>query len=143
MTENTHPLAPFEPLIGGTWHAENSYQRFEWGVGKKMVLTKSYFLVESGQKLVSEGAWFYHPGRKEIKGHMAAIEMKIDLFTYTTRFEGSKMVSDLTVYLEDGGKQAYLETFDFTGEDRYDWVLFEKTEEGLKESMKATFTRKR
>ncbi len=138
-TEN--PLAPFARLMGGTWQMGDSYHTFEWGVGQKMVHNKSYFTVEGQPVLVSEGSWFWHPGRQEIKGHMAAIEMGIDLFSYTTRFEGNKMVNELTSYGEDGQATEYLEEWEFTDEDTYEWALYAKTDEGLQKSMGGTFTR--
>jgi hypothetical protein len=137
-----NPLAPFARLVGGTWQMEDSYHTFEWGVGGKMVNTRSYFTVEGKRVLVSEGSWFWHPGRQEIKGHMAAIEMGIDLFSYTTRFEGNKMVSDLTSYGPDGQASHYQEEFTFTGENTYEWVLYAKKDGGLQQVMKGLFTRK-
>ena len=50
------PLAPFERLIGGQWHLGESFQEFEWGVGKQSVKVRSFFLVDgSPQSLESLG----------------------------------------------------------------------------------------
>ena len=88
-------LAPFEQLIGGQWYLEGSYQEFEWGVGRRSVRSRSYFIIEGEPKLVSEGIWFWHPGERQIRGVVTAIDMPVVFFDYTTRFEGNRMVSDL------------------------------------------------
>ncbi|MGH8130764.1 MAG: hypothetical protein ACRES3_07915 [Steroidobacteraceae bacterium] len=54
--------------------------------------SRSYFIVEGKPKLVSEGAWFWHPGEKQIKGVFTAIDMPVVFFDYTTRFEANKMM---------------------------------------------------
>jgi len=137
-----NPLAPFERLIGGKWYFEGSYHVFEWGVGQKMVHTRSYFTSDGKDRLVSEGSWFFHPKNGEIKGHVAATDMGIDLFTYTTRFDGDRMLNDLTAYSEDGAVSTYLEEWVFTGKDAYEWSLYARTENGLAKAMGGTFTRK-
>lgn len=135
-------LASFERLIGGQWHLGGSYQEFEWGVGRRSVKSKSYFLVEGKPKLVSEGIWLWHPGEKQIKGVFTAIDMPVVFFDYTTRFEENRMVSDLTSYDAQGNETAYLETWDFTDATHYVWKLFKKTPDGLQEEMAGTYSRK-
>lgn len=136
-----NPLAPFERLIGGKWVMGDSFHTFEWGVGQKTVNTRSYFLMEGNPVLVSEGSWFWHPGRQVIKGHMVAIQMGIDLFSYNTYWEGNRMIGDLKSYTPDGGVSHYQEEFDFTDNDTYVWTLYSKSAEGLEKSMDGTFQR--
>lgn len=137
-----NPLAPFERLIGGQWQLDDSYQTFEWGVGQKMLHTKSYFVQDGQPALVSEGSWFWHPGHEAIKGHHAAVAMGIDLFTYTTHFEGERMVNTLKTYAEDGSATKYLEIWEFTGPNSYEWSLYPEAGESEEKVMGGTFTRK-
>ncbi len=71
----TEALAPFERLIGGAWYLDDGYQVFEWGVGRRAVISKSYTLANGQATLVSEGMWMWHPGEKAIKGYFTAVNM--------------------------------------------------------------------
>ncbi|MGI9264653.1 MAG: hypothetical protein ACR2QU_06980, partial [Gammaproteobacteria bacterium] len=42
VDEQANPLTGSEKLIGGRWQLDNSYQTFEWGVGKQSVVSRSY-----------------------------------------------------------------------------------------------------
>lgn len=137
-----HPLAAFERLVGGQWHLEGSYQEFEWGVGRRSVRSRSYFVVEGEPKLVSEGVWFWHPGEEQIKGIFTAIDMPVVFFDYTTRFEDDKMVNDLRSYGANGAEEVYVETWEFRDDSHYVWTLWKKTPEGLSEVMGGTYSRK-
>jgi hypothetical protein len=110
------PLAPFERLVGGQWHLEGSYQEFEWGLGRRSVKSRGYFMVDGKPRLVSEGVWFWHPGEKQIKGVFTAIDMPVVFFDYTTPFEKDRMVNDLRAYGPRGNETAYVETWEFTDE---------------------------
>ncbi len=136
------PLAPFERLIGGQWHLEGSYQEFEWGVGRRSVRSRSYFVVEGEPMLVSEGVWFWHPGEQRIRGAFTAIEMPVVFFDTTTRFEGNKMVNDLRTYDAEGNEEAYVETWEFTDDTHYVWTLWKETPEGLREEMSGTYAKR-
>jgi len=142
QTSAPDPLVPFERLMGGQWHLDGSYQEFEWGVGRRSVKARSYFLVDGQPKLVSEGFWFWHPGEKQIKGVFTAIDMPVVFFDYTTRFEGTKMVNDLHSYSAKGTESVYVETWDFTDDTHFVWKLMKKTPEGLNEVMGGTYTKR-
>jgi hypothetical protein len=136
-----NPLAPFERVMGGEWHIEGSYQTFEWAVDKQSVVAKTYFTTEEGEKLVSQGMWFWHPDEKAIKGYFVATGMGLDLFVYTTRFEENRMVNKLVTY--GGGElQEWDETWEFTGEDEYVWTLYSQTPEGPNKAMGDTYKRR-
>lgn len=143
-TESTapNPLAPFERLIGGQWHLEGSYQEFEWGVGRRSVKARGYFLVDGKPKLVSEGAWFWHPEEKRIKGIFTAIDMPVEVFEYATRFEGDTIVSELAAYDAAGAKSAYTEKWDFVDETHFVWTLSIDTPDGPQEEMGGTYAKK-
>ncbi len=136
------PLAPFERLVGGKWYLEGSYQEFEWGVGRRSVKARSYFIIDGEPKLVSEGVWFWHPGKEEIKGVFTAIDMPVVFFDYTTRFEGDKMVNDLLSYSAKGVETAYVETWDFTDATHFVWKLLKKAPDGMQEIMGGTYSKK-
>jgi hypothetical protein len=137
-----HPLASFERLIGGQWYLAGSYQEFEWGVGRRSVIARSYFVVEGIPKLVSEGVWYWHPEKKRIRGIFIAIDMPVEVFEYTTRFEGNSIVSELAAYNADGTKTMYKEVWEFLDDAHFAWTLFAETPEGLKEEMSGTYSRK-
>lgn len=137
-----NPLAPFTRLVGGTWQTEGSYQEFEWGLGQQSLVVRSYFVQDGQSKLVSEGAWVWHPGKQQIKGSFTAIEMPVVFFDYTTRFEGNTMISELASYTAKGEELSYRETWEFTDDDQYVWTLYRITPEGPKREMGATYSRK-
>ena len=146
QTENAHasapnPLAKFDRLVGGQWHIEGSYQEFEWGVGRRSVIARSYFLVQGEPKLVSEGIWYWHPQEKRIRGIFTAIDMPVELFEHTTRFEGNSLVSELAAYDAEGTKSTYTEMWEFVDESHFVWTLFVETPDGLKEEMSGTYSR--
>lgn len=137
-----NPLAGFERLVGGQWHLDGSYQEFEWGVGRQSIVARGYFLVEGKPKLVSQGMWYWHPERNRIEGIFTAIDMGIEIFEYTTRFEGNSVVSELVTYDAEGTKAKYLETWEFVDQTRFLWTLFADTPDGRKEQMSGTYSRK-
>ncbi len=135
-----NPLAPCERLIGGEWHMQETYQTFEWGVGKKSVVGKSYQVVDGEAQLVGEGMIIYHPGDDAIRGYFVGVGMGIDLWDYTSRWEGNKFISDLTTYGGYGGN--FEEVWEFTADDEFQWTLYQVTPDGKTEMMNGTFTRK-
>ncbi|WP_445385808.1 hypothetical protein ACT6NV_03105 [Robiginitalea sp. IMCC44478] len=140
--DSASPLSDFSVLIGGEWYLDNSYQTFEWGVGKLSVISKSYFLVDGQAKLVAEGAWIWHPGLKVIKGYFTAVDMPYSFFEYTTAFEGKNMMNALTTYTPDGVSETYQENWEFLNDSSFNWSLFAKTEEGLSKIMGGEYLRK-
>jgi len=136
-----NPLQPFERLIGGEWHLENTYQEFEWGVGRRSVKARSYFIVDGETKLVSEGAWYWHPGLQQIKGVFTAIDMPVVVFDYTTRFEGDTMRNDLKAYAENGNETVFEETWQFVDDSQLEWKLTSVLDDGTKAVMSGTYIR--
>lgn len=139
---SSEALSNFSRLIGGEWHLDNSYQTFEWGVGEKSVRAKSYFLVNDTPKLVSEGAWIWHPGLNKLKGYFTAIAMPYDFFEYTTSFEENTMINELVTYSSDGASATYIETWEFTDDDRFIWTLFTLNGEERMKVMEGNYVRK-
>lgn len=137
----TGPLAKFEPFVGGQWHLDGSYQEFEWGAGRQSVRARSYFLTEGEAKLVSEGAWFWHPKDKVIKGLFTAIDMPVYLFEYTARFENDVLIANLAAYSAAGVKTAYVETWEFIDASRILWTLSRNTPEGLQQEMQGIYAK--
>jgi hypothetical protein len=147
MGEKAAPdqLQPFERLIGGQWVFESgdAYHVFEWGLARRSVRSRSYFVTPEGDKLVSEGTWFWHPGEQAIKGYATAIEMGIDVFEYTTRFEGDVAIHDLRAWGLMAGDSPLLETWTFTDSDHYRWELSEDPGDGFRPSMAGDYERRR
>lgn len=141
QVDSSNPLAPFDPLIGGEWHQEGNYQVLAWGVGRKTVTSRHYFLVDGEPQLVSEGFWFWHPNEQTIKGTFVAIEMPVELFEYTTKFEGNKMVSELKAFTSEGVDEHYIEEWRFNGADQYTFSLYADTPEGRQQALELTYVR--
>jgi hypothetical protein len=99
-------------------------------------------LVDGEPKLVSEGLWFWHPEMKKIKGYFTAIEMPVAFFDYTTRFEGNRMVNELRAFSTAGSVDLYVETWEFTGTDSYQWTLSQPAADSLTKIMGGTYSRK-
>ncbi len=135
------PLAGFAPFIGGQWHLEGSYTELEWGVGRRAVNARSYFLVDGQPKLVSEGFWYWHPGEQRINGVFSAIEMPVVLFLYTIRFEGNAMIGDLRAYGSDGKETQFVETWKLEDNSHFSWTLTSEMADGQEQTMSGTYTR--
>ena len=141
-TNESSPLSSFERLIGGEWYLQGSYQTFKWGVGKLSVKAESYFIVDGEPQKVSEGVWFWHPKEKKIKGYFTAINMPVEFFDYTTVFESNTMRSELKSYSPDGKEDNYIETWQFTDDNNFEWSLFSKSVDGEKKVMGGKYTRR-
>lgn len=139
-TEN--PLEPFPKLVGGKWRLADTYQTFHWGVGRLSVRSLGFAIVDGEPKLVSEGIWFWHPELKQIKGYSTAIDMPVNIFDYTTEFQENTMVNKLRAYSSTGSAEDYIETWEFTGPDTYEWTLSAPTPDGMTKIMAGTYTRK-
>ena len=141
-SQDAHPLQGFERLIGGPLHLDESYQEFEWGVGRQSVRARSYFVVEGQPKLVSEGYWYWHPGEQKIKGLFTAIDMPVVLFEYATRFEGNMMVNDLKTFAANGNETSFAETWEFVDDVQFEWELTSELSDGTEAMMSGTYVRK-
>ncbi len=91
------PLAPFARLIGGEWHIGPYRHVYEWGVGQRTVVVRTYD--EQGQ-LASEARWFYHPGEQVLRGY--SVDAGGSLFEMTSRFDGDELYNRLTTWGADG-----------------------------------------
>jgi hypothetical protein len=135
------PLDPFDRLVGGRWRLGETIQEFEWDMDRHQLLARAYSISAEGERLVSAGAWYYHPGEDSVVGYFVARDMGIGLFEYTTRFEGDVMISQIVAWAGEGGKRAYEERWRFTGPDSYVWELYESGEQGQKKAMEGVFQR--
>ena len=145
--DSTNPLTPFARLIGGEWYYDGkdgayTHHHFEWGVGQKTVISRSYAPDNNGEVLVSEGFWFWHPAEQTIKGYHIAIGMPVEVFEYTTTFEGNKMVSELRATNPEGAVANHIETWQFTDEDHYVCTVDNKTPAGPQKWLELSFIRK-
>ncbi|QFU77462.1 hypothetical protein EY643_18295 [Halioglobus maricola] len=126
VAANANPLAPFERLIGGKWViVDYSYQRFHWGPGKHSVQARGYSIENGEEALTSTGFWYWDPEENAIVGVHSAADMQVNLFKYRTHFEGDTMVNELKSF-GDSGAATYMEYWEFTDVDTYQWRLVEK-----------------
>lgn len=140
-SEDANPLTPCERLVGGEWYSDQNYQIFEWGVGKKSVNGTSYWVVDGEPKLVGEGFFFWHPGDEAIRGYFTGTEMGIDLFEYSVKWDGDRMIADLTTYGSMAGD--FEEIWEFTSDSTFEWTLNQIAEDGTKSKMMgSTYTRR-
>lgn len=140
-TNDSNPLSSFERLIGGEWHLQGNYQTFAWGVGKLSVKSESYFIGGGEPQKAAEGIWFWHPKERKIKGYFTAINMPVELFDYTTVFEDNTMKSEIKSYSSNGIEDKYIETWEFTDDNSFEWSLFSKSMDGEKKVMGGKFSR--
>ena len=140
--DDAKPLQPFERLVGGQWHLQNTFLVFEWGVGRKSVRARSYRVIAGEAKLVSEGAWYWHAGDGAIKGVFTAIDMPVELFDYTARFEGDTMFFDLSAYAASGNETRFSETWKFVDDSHFEWTLSGVLPDGRAETMSGTYERR-
>ncbi len=119
------PLAPFERLMGGRWSTGQSYHTFEWGFGNKTVVAKTFSVAEDGKELlVAHAIWFWHPQQQTIIGYSIVEQMPFELMEMTSRFEDGTLVNELRAIAADGSASEHIETWEFVGDDRYDWTLY-------------------
>ena len=135
------PLAPLDRLVGGRWQLGESIQEYAWDMDRRQVTGRAYVTSAGGEQLVSLGAWYYHPGKGKVVGYFVAREMGIDLFEYTTRFEGDVMINDVIGWSAAGQASRYEERWRFTGTDTYVWELYETGDDGQEKVMEGVFER--
>jgi len=138
-------LAIMGRLDGGKWWVKdgkplNAYHVAEWSVNKKMLHIRTFFPAESGDKLFADAVYFWHPGRKAVAGY--AVSPGGEVYDGTFKFDGDTWTQEFQ-HFSPKGTVDYRETWVFSGDDEYTWTLFQKTGDGLKKQMEATFVRKR
>lgn len=113
-------LAALGDLILGTWEADGSRHHNEWGVGRRVIRSRSWSITGEGTALVSEGVWWWDGEAQTLRGLHFAVGMPMERMEYETRVEGSRVVHDLRTF---GGMEGrFLETWTFAG-DGYEWTL--------------------
>lgn len=141
----SNPLEHFDFLVGGTWTSNTTQQTFAWGIGKKSIISKLYFINTENNdlKLVGEINWFWHPGLEQIKGYGTSIDMAMDFFDYTTTFENpNKMLNTFMAYGGEFNGVQQLETLEFIDTNKYKWTYFNKVMDEFRPSYSITFQRK-
>jgi hypothetical protein len=135
------PLEPLARLTGGRWRLGESVQEYAWDMGRRRVTGRAYVTSAEGERLVSSGAWYYHPGKGAIVGYFVARDMGIELLEYITRFEGDVMINEVVGWSAAGQASRYEERWRFTGPDSYLWELYESGDKGPKKVMEGVFER--
>ena len=105
-------LELFGERMVGAWEDETSRHVFTWGVGRKVVHSRSYAADQDGWTPVSEGLWYGDPATALVRGRVVATGMGIDLLEYTTRVTEDRIVHDLVAHGARGG--TFVERWTFT-----------------------------
>ena len=113
-------LAAFGELIVGEWEGDGSRHVHEWGVGHKVIRSRSYFQAEGEWMLVSEGMWFWDADEQTVRGVTVAVGMPAELFLYRSTVRGNEVVHDLVARGPAGGRFVERWLFDGGG---YEWSL--------------------
>jgi len=140
--EDTNPLKHFEWMIGGEWSNGSTVQEFEWGLNQKSVKAKSYTVNEKKRTLVSEGVWFWHPGKKVIKGYFSAVGMPFSFVDSEAEFDGQRLIHKLETYSDGEKPQIYVEVMEPVSEGVFSWKLFAGLKPAGEELMSGRFKRK-
>ena len=125
------PLADFGALVVGAWEDEGSRHVHEWGVGQRVITSKSYTRSADAWQLVSEGMWFWDPTEDAIRGVVVALGMPVELFEYRSEVRGRDVVHSLFAHGQGGGR--FVERWRFV-EGAYAWTL-EQVSDGSVETL--------
>jgi hypothetical protein len=117
---STSPLDAFGELVVGEWEAEDSRHVLEWGVGQRVIRSRSYHKSDEGWTLVGEGMWFWDAKQSSIRGVVVAIGMPVDLFDYRSEVRDGEIVHNLVAQGAAGGE--YVERWVFA-DKKYRWSL--------------------
>ena len=133
-------LAALGALIVGQWEGENSRHVHEWGVGRRLIRSRSYAPGEGDEEwaLVSEGVWYWDGEEGVIRGLHFAVGMPMDRMEYRTVVKNDEVVHDLRTHGEMPGR--FVETWTFE-DDRYEWTLERPTESGPERMMGGSYRR--
>jgi hypothetical protein len=143
IAQESNPLQPFEFLIGGEWSTNTTAQTFEWGVGKKLVHSKLYYITNNDTSLAGEITWFWHPGQKQIKGYGHLLNDQVSFFDYTTEFSDSRrMNNSITGYNSQSMSIPIIESIEFLENDSYRWTMYERVLDELRPGGSIVFNRK-
>jgi hypothetical protein len=125
-TPPADPLLPFARFVGGAWETEGDFKvhvAYEWGLNKKLLKIKSYFVGKNGPQLAYESVVYWHPQKKEVvfqsisaQGGMfdGVMTPKGDVYTSVfTSYEGDKVVP-------------FRQTIEFLDDDHVLWTVLGK-----------------
>ncbi len=132
-------LEGFGALVVGEWEADDSRHVFEWGVGRRLLRSRSYFPAADGWRLVSEGMWWWDEEVQAVRGLTFATGMPVSRFDYLTRVEGSRVVHAVEAMAPEGPLELR-ETWVF-GNGSYTWLVESRGESGWEEWMSGSYRR--
>ncbi len=132
------PLEALGELMVGTWESADSRHEHEWGVGRQLIRSRSYFLVDGTWVLVAEGIWFWDDEEQTLRGTHLAIEMPMNRLEYRTTVRGDAVRHDLRTYGE--AAERLVETWNFE-DGAYTWEVERRTDDGLERMMGGRYRR--
>lgn len=132
------PLAALAGLVLGSWEAPGSRHVHEWGVGRRLIRSRSYLRAGEEWTLVSEGMWWWDENGGTLRGIHFTVGMPMDRMEYATRVEGGRVIHDLRTFGAEEGR--FREVWEFEG-DGYSWSLEEPSGDGFRRIMGGEYSR--
>ena len=131
-------LAELGARMVGTWEADGSRHVHEWGVGRRLIRSRSYASAEGGWTLVAEGMWWWDEEAGAVRGLHFAVGMPMDRMEYRSRVDGDRVVHELRTF--GAAEAVFRETWVFEG-DAYRWTVEQPAPGGYERLMGGAYRR--
>ena len=113
-------------LIGGKWWlGKDSYQEYEWGLGRTQIKMKRVLVDGNSEKVVTEGFFYYSPDSFSIKG-ICTLQIDTEnpqLLEYFGTVTDDKHEFVYRSISPDSSVKIYSEVWVKTGKNSYRWTL--------------------
>lgn len=113
-------------LIGGKWWlGTDSYQQYEWGLGRTQIKMRRVLVNDGIEKVVTEGFFYYSPDSFSIKG-ICTSQINTEnpqLLEYFGTVTNDKLEFVYRSISPDSSIRIYSEVWQKSGADRYNWTL--------------------
>jgi hypothetical protein len=141
--EEPRPMEALARLEEGRWRLSAdapiaAYHRYEWGAGRRSLLSTSYVVGEEHASPFAEGVFYWHPTEQELR--VVGFATEGSLYDGRVEVDGEVWSFHFDHY-SAGGRTPMLDRWTWTGEDGYRWTAFVKRERELEEWMSADFIR--
>ena len=120
-----NPLEPMGKYVGGQWVTRGDFRVrvvYEWGIEKKLLKAKSYLTRESGEKLVYESVFAYHPEKKAII--FLSVGGDGGIFDGTMTPKDGSFESVFTAFSAAGKGSTFRQVLQFRDDDTISWTVF-------------------
>jgi len=141
-----NPAAIFDRLIGtwlgdhqGTGEADRARVVYESGIADQLIKCRSFTVNRHGEpKLRYETFIYYHPGLKQLRS--ISVGSTGGVFDGSVAGTRDELHFEFSAYLKDQ-KVDYRQSIRFLGDDRYEWLVWQKQGDEWKKVIEGTFTR--